>query len=122
MTPIGGSDWHGHAGIETLGSPTTWIAVDADAAGPDELVGAVLDGLRSGRTAVSADLSAPVMLPMGGQLVVLGAAGALLIGSDGHRTVRAERETLPAIGRNGHMLIDHDGAAIAVAGASRDTL
>ena len=42
--------------ITPPGTPTTWIAVDAAAEGPDELPPAVLEGLAAGRTAISAVL------------------------------------------------------------------
>ncbi|MPZ82884.1 MAG: histidinol phosphatase [Actinophytocola sp.] len=48
VTPIGGSDWHAPDGSASLGAPTTWVAVDGAAHGP-ELVPAVLDGLRTPR-------------------------------------------------------------------------
>ena len=116
VTPIGGSDWHAEDGHTRLGVPTTWVAVDADADGP-ELAGAVLDGLRAGRTAVSAGRDAPVLLPAGGELVALGAAGALVV-ADGRRlAVRSDRDTIPVAGAGGHVLCDHDGGVLALAAA-----
>jgi hypothetical protein len=120
VTPVGGSDWHGHAESDRLGAPTTWVAVDASAHGPDELVDAVLAGLRAGRTAVSANPSAPVMLPVDDRLVVLDAAGTLLMGVEGRRPVRSDREEFAVNSPCGHLLIDHDGQTIALAGAPRD--
>lgn len=119
VTPIGGSDWHGHVDGGRLGTPTTWVAVDEAAEGPDELVTAVLDGLGAGRTAVSADPTAPVLLPIDGELTAIGAPGALLIGPDLRRPVRSARQTFHANGHNGHVLMDHDGEVIAIAGAPR---
>jgi hypothetical protein len=120
-TPVGGSDWHRADGSTALGTPTTWVAVavdadaDVDGAGPD-LVGAVLDGLRAGRTAVSAGRDAPVLLPVDGELVVLGAAGALVVG-DGYRApVSSDRDTLAGGGR---VLCGHDGGVLALAGVAR---
>jgi hypothetical protein len=120
VTPVGGSDWHGHAESDRLGVPTTWVAIDASAHGPDELVDAVLAGLRAGRTAVSANLSAPVALPVDDRLVVLDAAGTLLMGVDGRRPVRADRQEFALNGPCGHLLVDHDGVTIALASAPRD--
>jgi hypothetical protein len=111
--PIGGSDWHGPAGRERLGRPTTWIAVDAAAQGPDELAVAVLEGLRAGRTAVSAECTAPVLLPVDGELVAVGGDGLLLVGPDGRRPVSGSLERFPA-GPFGHVLMDHDGSTIAI--------
>jgi hypothetical protein len=116
VTPVGGSDWHGHAGSDSLGRPTTWVAVAEAAQGPDELAVAVLDGLRAGRTAVSADPSAPVLLPVGGELIALDAAGTLVIGPGVRRPVRSDRQAFPRNGVHGTVLMDHDGAVIAIAG------
>jgi hypothetical protein len=69
VTPVGGSDRHGPADGAGPGRPTTWVAVDEAARSPDELVEAVLDGMRAGRTGP------------------------------------------------GHVLMDHDGTVIAIAGA-----
>jgi hypothetical protein len=116
VTPLGGSDWHAEDGRTRLGVPTTWVAVDADADGP-ELAGAVLDGLRAGRTAVSAGRDAPVLLPVGGELVALGAAGALVV-EDGRRlAVRSDRDTIAVAGPGGQVLCDHDGGVVALAAA-----
>jgi hypothetical protein len=116
VTPIGGSDWHGHAEPGPIGSPTTWVAVDKDARGPNELVPAVLDGLRAGRTAVAADPTAAVLLPVGDEVIAIGAAGTLLVGPQGRRPVRDDRQRF---GRHGQVLMDHDGAVVAIAGAAR---
>lgn len=114
-TPIGGSDWHRDDGTR-LGVPTTWVAVDADA--PD-LAGAVLDGLRAGRTAVSAGRDAPVLLPVDGELVALGAAGALVVGAGSRRAVHSDRDTISRSGEGGHVLCDHDGRVFSLAGEPR---
>ncbi|HEV2781312.1 MAG TPA: hypothetical protein VGX25_18165, partial [Actinophytocola sp.] len=66
--------------------------------------------------AVSADPSAPVLLPVDGTLIAIGAAGALLTGPDERRPVRSDRQTFPGAGP-GHLLMDHDGTVIAIAGA-----
>jgi len=118
ITPIGGSDWHRDDGRTRLGRPTTWVAVDAAAVG-QELAGAVLDGLRAGRTAVSAARDAPVLLPVGGELVALGAAGTLVLGA-GHRVaVASDRDAVTAAATGGHVLCGHDGSVFALAGAAR---
>jgi hypothetical protein len=112
-TPVGGSDWH-RPGDTPPGTPTTWVAVDAAASG-SELVDAVMAGLRAGRTAVSAGSDAPVLLPMGDELLAVDAAGTLLIGPDGRtEPVGSERVTLSG----GQVLCDHDGATVALAGRS----
>jgi hypothetical protein len=113
-TPVGGSDWHRPGTDAPPGTPTTWVAVDAAADGPNELVDAVLAGLRAGRTAISN--GSPVLLPMGDDVLAIDAAGTLLIGPDGRiEPVRSDRATL----RGGQILCDHDGATLALAGRSR---
>jgi PHP domain len=111
-TPVGGSDLHHADRGVVLGSPTTWVAVDRAAETPEELVTAVLDGLRAGRTAVSRDLHGPVLLPLEGELVALGAAGALVLGDGERRPVRSESDTLSA---GGQVLCGHDGSVLALA-------
>jgi len=114
-TAIGGSDWHDPGSLAPPGSPTTWIAVDAAADGPDELPTAVLAGLAAGRTSVSAGYGEPVLLRNGDEFVALGAPGSLLVGWDGsRRAVRTEREVLPADIPGAHILIDHTGQVIAL--------
>ncbi len=117
-TPVGGSDWHRDDGATRLGAPTTWVAVDSAADGP-ELAGAVLDGLRAGRTAVSANRDAPVLLPVGGELVVLGAPGALVVGGGERLPVHSDRDTIPAPGSGGRVLCAHDGSVLALSAAPR---
>jgi hypothetical protein len=114
-TPVGGSDWHNPSSLSLPGAPTTWIAVDASAEGPDELVPAVLEGLAAGRTSVSAGYNAPVLLRNGDEFVVLGAPNTVLIAPDGtRRAVRSDAETLPAEQSGGHVLATHTGEFVAV--------
>jgi len=115
-TPIGGSDFHTVQEGNALGVPTTWVAVDSHARSADELVPAVLDGLRAGRTAVSAGRTGPVLLPVDGKLVALDAAGSLVVGQEGRHKVRFDRDTINPPGPHGHVLCGHDGAVLALAG------
>ena len=114
IAPVGGSDFHNPDDHAELGRPVTWVAVPADAA---LSVDAVLDALRAGRTAVSADLAvagAPVLLRVGDELIAVDAEGALLMAPDGSRTpIRSARQSLPA-GPNGHLLLSPDGATLAL--------
>jgi hypothetical protein len=107
-TPIGGSDWHNPSSLTLPGIPTTWIAVDAAAEGPDELPAAVMAGLAAGRTAISAGYNGPVVLRNDNELVVLDAPNTLLLSPDGTRhPIRTTHETLPAPRATGHALITH---------------
>ncbi|MGW1344093.1 CehA/McbA family metallohydrolase [Kribbella sp. NPDC002412] len=113
-TPIGGSDWHDPTSITPPGTPTTWIAVDAAASGPDELPAAVLDGLEAGRTAISASYSTPVLLRVEDSFIALDAPGTVLISPDGtRRPVRTDYESLPAA-PGPHYLVTHEGRFISL--------
>ncbi len=107
-TPVGGSDWHRPGSDAPPGSPTTWI--EAAAAEPD----ALLDGLRAGRTAISATRDGPVLLRVDGELVAAGAEGTIVTGPQGpFALVRSELARFP--GTAGcHRLIDTTGATFAL--------
>jgi len=108
--PVGGSDWHRPGGDAPPGSPTTWV----ECAG--EGVGAVLDGLRRGRAAISAGRDGPVLLRVDGELVAAGADGAILVGPDG--PVARIRGPLASVagGSGYHRLTDDSGATLALTG------
>ncbi|TCO17692.1 hypothetical protein EV652_117145 [Kribbella steppae] len=113
-TPIGGSDWHNPTSITPPGTPTTWIAVDASAEGPDELPLAVLEGLSAGRTAISACYTAPILLRTGNEFVVLDAPNTVLISPDGtRRPIRTSHQTVPAI-PGPHILVTHTGQFLSI--------
>ena len=117
-TPIGGSDWHDAGDLNASpGTPTTWVCVDQAAQGPDELPAAVLDGLRAGRTAVSAGRNAPILLRLDDDLLVVGDSGDLLLaGLDGsRRPAPRDGATVPATGR-GQVLIEHGGTVVSLSG------
>jgi PHP domain len=106
--PVGGSDWHRPGDDAPPGSPTTWVECEGD--GP----GAVLDGLRRGRTAISASRDGPVLLRMDGELVASGADGTILVGPDGPRLrVQGPLAWLPG-GAGCHRLTDAAGATLAL--------
>ncbi|MGV9804617.1 CehA/McbA family metallohydrolase [Micromonospora chersina] len=110
VVPIGGSDFHRPGDDALPGSPTTWVLADRDAAPGD----ALLDALRGGRTAVSADPGGPLLLRLGDELLALDADGALLAYPDGrHRLVRGDRCLLPA-GDGLHVLESHRMEVIAL--------
>jgi hypothetical protein len=81
--PVGGSDWHREGSDAPLGTPTTWVEADSEAARPEPE--AVLDGLRAGRVAISAGPDGPVLLRHEGDLVAIDADGLTLAGPDGPR-------------------------------------
>jgi PHP domain len=106
--PVGGSDWHRPGSDARPGSPTTWVECAAD--GPDE----VLDGLRSGRSAISASRDGPVLLRMDDEFVAVGAEDATLAGPDGpFALVRGPLATFPAAD-GFHRLLDPTGATLAL--------
>ncbi len=106
--PVGGSDWHRPGADATPGTPTTWVECAGD--GPD----AVLDGLRSGRVAISSHRDGPVLLRADHELIAIDAEGTTLAGPDGPRArVRRPRQHFP--GATGyHRLVDDKGATLAL--------
>jgi PHP domain len=107
-TPVGGSDWHRPGPHASLGSPTTWV--ECEGTGPD----AVLDGLRAGRVAISAERDGPVLLRQDGKLVAVGADGTILTGPDGPcARVSGALAALPAA-PGCHRLCDTTGATLAL--------
>jgi hypothetical protein len=106
--PVGGSDWHRPGDDAPPGSPTTWV----ECAGAEP--GAVLDGLRQGRTAISASRDGPVLLRVDGELVAAGAEGTILVGPDGPRA-RVQRALARFPDAPGyHRLTDASGATLAL--------
>jgi hypothetical protein len=104
VIPIGGSDFHSPEQGRPVGTPTTWVLSDGD----------VLDGMRAGRTAISADRSAPVLLRVEDSLYALDADGTLLVEPSGRRLpVRSDRAQFPA-GPGPYRLDDHDGGIVAI--------
>jgi PHP domain len=106
--PVGGSDWHQEGSDAPPGRPTTWVECEGD--GPAD----VLDGLRAGRVAISAERDGPVLLRHDDVLVAVDADGLTLAGPQGPcARVRGDRATLP--GHPGpHRLLDPAGAALAL--------
>jgi len=107
--PVGGSDWHRPGSDAPLGTPTTWVLC------ADESVSGVLDGLRTGRVAISASRDGPVLLRDSGSLVAIGADGLILTGPDGPcQRVSGDLTRLP--GAPGyHRLLTAAGATVALA-------
>ena len=77
--PVGGSDFHTLDRPERPGRPTTWVAV------AEPTVDGILDGLRAGRTGISADPAAPVLLRIEDRLVAVDADGTLVVDLTGRR-------------------------------------
>ncbi len=106
--PVGGSDWHQPGSDALPGTPTTWVECEGDGAG------AVLAGLRAGRTAISAERDGPVLLRAGGELIAVDADGAVLAGPDGPcALVRGPVAAFPA-GPGWYRLLDPTGATLAL--------
>jgi hypothetical protein len=106
--PVGGSDWHRPGDDAQPGSPTTWVECAGD--GPQD----VLDGLRAGRTAISASQGGPVLLRREGELIAVGADGMVLAGPTGP-VARARGELAAFSGAPGcHRLLDGKGATLAL--------
>ncbi|WP_405063739.1 CehA/McbA family metallohydrolase [Kribbella sp. NBC_01505] len=107
--PIGGSDWHNPTSPTPIGTPTTWLAVDAAAETPAELVEATLQALSAGRTAISTTYNAPVLLRLEDTLLALDAPNTLILSPDGTpHPVTSATHHLPAA-PGPHTLVTHTG-------------
>ena len=106
--PVGGSDWHQPGSDALPGHPTTWVECTGEAPGD------VLDGLRSGHVAISAERDGPVLFRHQGELLAIAADGLTLAGPLGPcARVLGDRASLGD--RSGpHRLLDAAGAALAL--------
>jgi hypothetical protein len=82
--PIGGSDFHRHEGGVIPGRPTTWVECE------DVSIEGVLDGLRHGRTAISAEPDGPVVFHHDGEVVVVDGDDCELVRRDGLAALTAD--------------------------------
>jgi PHP domain len=106
--PVGGSDYHRAGSDAPPGHPTTWVECTGD--GP----GGVLDGLRAGRVAISAERDGPVLLRRDGGLIAVGADGMTLAGPRGPcARVRGDLATLAGTA-GPYRLLDASGATLAL--------
>jgi hypothetical protein len=106
--PVGGSDWHQEGSDAPPGRPTTWVECEGDR--PAD----VLDGLRAGRVAISAERAGPVLLRQDDALVAVDADGLTLAGPQGPcARVRGHRAVLPG-GVGPHRLLEPSGATLAL--------
>ena len=105
---VGGSDWHRPGSDAPPGSPTTWVM--AEAAEP----AAVLAGVADARVAISASRDGPLLLRVDGELVAVGADGAILASPEG--PVRRVSGDLARLGDASgyHRLVDPAGATLAL--------
>jgi PHP domain len=106
--PVGGSDWHRPGSDAPLGRPTTWV----QCAGTEP--GDVLDGLRAGLVAISAERDGPVLLRHEGDFVAIDADGLTLAGPQGPcARIRGDRARLTA--KPGpHRILDATEATLAL--------
>jgi hypothetical protein len=106
--PVGGSDWHRQGSDAPPGRPTTWVECTGDE--PAD----VLDGLRAGRVAISAERDGPVLLRHDGDLVAIDADGTTLAGSLGP-CARVRDDLVRLAGADGpYRLLDPSGATLAL--------
>ena len=108
--PVGGSDWHRPGSDAPPGRPTTWVECEGDQPGD------VLDGLRAGRVAISAERDGPVLFRRDDALVAVDADGLTLAGPQGPcALVRGDCATL-AGSPGPHRLLNPAGATLALCG------
>jgi hypothetical protein len=112
--PVGGSDFHAPEQGRPVGTPTTWLLCE-ETEGYAGRVTAALDALRNGRVAITVGPGdGPALVRLGGELLALGADGALLTGPDGVRVpVRGERWSHPT-GGGPYWLEDGDTRVLAI--------
>jgi hypothetical protein len=110
VIPVGGSDWHRPGADALPGSPTTWV--ESASRDPQDII----DGLRAGRTAISASAQGPVLLRQDDSLIAIDADGLTLAGPEGPRQrITGNLATLNS--RPGyHRLLDPTGATLALTG------
>jgi hypothetical protein len=114
VIPVGGSDYHSPGGIDAPpGKPTTWVQC-ADGGAASDGPAAVLDGLRAGLTAISAERDGPVLLRVDGELIAAGAEGMILVGPDGPVAKVTSPLASFAGGAGCHRLADPTGATLAL--------
>ena len=108
--PIGGSDFHRPGNDGLPGQPTTWVEAE------EPSLEAVIAALRAGRVAISAGPRGPLAVRVAGDLVLLDAEGATLVGPDGgRRTIRRVRERVSIGGAAGpYRLVDGDADTLAL--------
>jgi PHP domain len=107
--PVGGSDWHREGSDAPPGCPTTWVECSGNEPGD------VLDGLRAGRVAISAERDGPVLLRQDGDLVAIDADGTTLTGPRGP-CARIRGDLARLAGPAGpHRLLDPGGTTLALA-------
>ncbi|MGN9838735.1 CehA/McbA family metallohydrolase [Nonomuraea sp. H19] len=103
---IGGSDFHRPGSDGLPGAPTTWVLAEDPSM--------ALDGVRAGRTAVSAGPDAPLLIRLGDELLALDAGGLVLVRPGGARQViRGDRVLVPA-DEGRHRLETHENEVMAL--------
>jgi hypothetical protein len=106
--PVGGSDWHQPGSDAPPGRPTTWVECAGDEPGD------IIDGLRAGRVAISAERDGPVLLRHDGDLIAVGADGLTMAGPRGP-WARVRGDLARLAGAAGpHRLLDPAGATLAL--------
>jgi hypothetical protein len=106
--PVGGSDWHRPGSDAPPGRPTTWVECAGDEPGD------IIDGLRRGLVAISAERDGPVLLRHDGDLVAVEADGLTLAGPQGP-CARVRGDLARLAGAAGtHRLLDPGGATLAL--------
>jgi hypothetical protein len=106
--PVGGSDWHRPGSDAPPGRPTTWVECAGDE--PADII----DGLRAGLVAISAERDGPVLLRHDGDLVAIEADGLTLAGPQGP-CARVRGDLARLAGTAGpYRLLDPGGATLAL--------
>ncbi|MFC6083799.1 CehA/McbA family metallohydrolase [Sphaerisporangium aureirubrum] len=96
LVVVGGGDYHGPDGGHPPGAPATWVLSAAPGGSGDPGGEGVLDGVRAGRTAVSAGPGGPLLLRHGDEFLAVDADGLILWGPDRRQVIRGDRVAVPA--------------------------
>ncbi|UUL76966.1 hypothetical protein NG819_04690 [Pseudarthrobacter sp. Fe7] len=109
VIPLGGGDFHRLEDGHPTGLPTTWVqSEDPGEAG-------LLSALKTGPTALSMGIDAPLLLRVDGELLAIDAEGTILVDFEGRRQlIRNPREALNVPGAGPYRLETADRRIIAL--------
>ncbi|GAA3817727.1 hypothetical protein GCM10022226_42870 [Sphaerisporangium flaviroseum] len=93
---VGGGDFHRPEDDHPPGAPCTWVLSERPGDTGPAGASAIVEGIRSGHTAVSAGPGGPLLLRHGDEFLALGAEGLILWGPEHRSVIRGDRVSLPA--------------------------
>lgn len=114
--PVGGSDFHSPNDGDTLGSPATFVEVDAERESDSNRGGeGVIGGLAAGRVALASDPFGPVLVRQGEDLIAVSAASQTLVCPDGSRhRIRGDQARFRAAEPGLYRVVEDSGLTLAL--------